>query len=155
MYTDRVVNPIQPVFLKNSTEFRKQSETFHDVFYRTMNRSNSRPPKMELTGILVPCDEVVESRHYKYKLETDSDDYLLSMTENLIAVAKKAEWEKVTVKGTLNMESGIFEVEKLTIINESQSFKPNFGGLHFDIENYKKAIARLGKLEPIPDYLAS
>lgn len=159
MYTERVVNPIQPSFFKsNSTEFNKQKETFEDIFQRTLNnKSNSRPPKIELTGMLVPCDEVAHGYRFKFKLETESSEYLLRMSDTLVAIAKKVEWEKVSVRGCLNFEDGIFEVEKISLVESSQPFKfmPNVSESYFDIDTYKKLIALRGKIEVAPDYLAS
>lgn len=159
MYIETAINPVQPSFFRsNSTEFNKQKETFHDIFQRTLNsKSSSRPPKIELTGILVPCNEVAGGLRFKFKLETDSNEYLLSMSDALSVIAKKAEWEEVTVKGCLNLESNIFEVEKISLAQGSQPFKitPTVGDSYFDIDTYKKLIALRGKIEPAPDYLAS
>lgn len=60
MYIERAVNPVQASFFRsNSAEFNQKQETFHDIFQRTLNsKSSSRPPKIELTGILVPCNEL-------------------------------------------------------------------------------------------------
>jgi hypothetical protein len=158
MYIERALNPVQPSFFRtNSTEFNKQKETFHDIFQRTLkSKSSSRPSKIELTGILVPCKEIVGGHRFKFKLETESNEYLLSMSDTLSLIAKKAEWEEVTVKGCLSLEGNIFEVEKINIAQHGQPIKitTSVGDSYFDIDTYKKLIALLGIIEPAPDYLA-
>lgn len=159
MYIERALNPVQPLFFRtNSTEFNKQKETFHDIFQHTLkSKSSSRPSKIELTGILVPCNETAGGLRFKFKLETESNEYLLSMSETLSLIAKKAECEEVTVKGCPSLEGNIFEVEKINIAQHGQPFKitTSVGDSYFDIDTYKKLIALLGKIEPAPDYLAS
>ncbi|MGE0634314.1 MAG: hypothetical protein AB7O96_18005 [Pseudobdellovibrionaceae bacterium] len=159
MNIERTINPVQASFFRsNSTEFNKQKETFHDIFQRTLNsKSSSSPPKIELTGILVPCNEVVAELRFKFKLETDTKEYLLSMSDALSLIAKKAEWDEVTVKGCLSPEGNIFEVEKIFLVQDSQPLKitTSVGDSYFDIDTYKKLIAMRGKIELTPDYLAS
>lgn len=79
------------------------------------------------------------------------------MSDGLSAIAKKAEWEEVTVRGCLSLERNIFEVEKISLAQNSQSFKitTSVGDSYLDIDTYKKLIALRGKIEPAPDYLAS
>lgn len=133
-------------------------ETFSEIFHYTLNnRSNSRPPKIELRGVLVPCDEILYGRHFAYKLETDSDEYLLMMAEPLISVARKAEWEEVYVKGVIDFEQNTFEVEKISLARLSEPFVSGVGWpvSSFDESLYKKMIEQHGTLEPAADYLAS
>lgn len=159
MYIERTITPAQATFFgNNSTEFNRQKETFHDIFQRALNsKSNSRPPKIELTGFLVPCNKITEGLRFKFKLETDSNEYLLSMSDALSVLAKKAEWEEVTVKGCLSPESRVFEVERISLAKDSQPFKitSTLGDSYFDIDTYKKLIALRGKIEPAPEDMAS
>jgi hypothetical protein len=121
------------------------------------NKSGPRPPKIELTGVLVPCNKVVHERQLKFKLDTDSGEYFLSMSDDFSLVAKKIQWEDVTVKGMLNPEGRLFEVEKISLARPSELFKPNNGPLEpfFEIDHYKRIIAQRGKLDLSPDYVAS
>lgn len=81
----------------------------------------------------------------------------MSLSDALSVVAKKVEWEEVTVKAWLSLESNVFEVEKISLGQGCEPFKitPTVGDSCFDIDTYKKLIALRGKLEPTPDYLAS
>ena len=81
MYIQNSNNPVSHAFFRSdSTQFNQNRETFHDIFRRTLNnKSGSRPPKIELTGILVPCGKVVQGYKCKFKLETDSKEYFLCM----------------------------------------------------------------------------
>jgi hypothetical protein len=60
MHIEQSIKPISPIILKNDTEnlnwkFNRQKETFRDIFQRSLNhKSGSRPPKIELTGMLIP-----------------------------------------------------------------------------------------------------
>ena len=56
MYIQNSISPVQSLTLRsNGADLNQHKETFHDIFQRTLNnKSNSRPPKIELTGILVP-----------------------------------------------------------------------------------------------------
>lgn len=119
MHVEKVnnrVNPVSPLFLKSdSAQLDQHKEAFREIFLQTLNsRSNSRPPKIELRGVLVPCSETSHGRHFDYKLVTDSDEYLLGMNDILIAVARKAEWEEVNVKGSVNFDEDTVEVEKIS-----------------------------------------
>lgn len=117
MYIERVVSPVQASFFKSSfNEFNKKKETFHEMFQHTLNsNSNARSPKIELTGVLVPCNKVAGGLRFKFKLETNSNEYFLRMSDVLDMIASKAEWETVTVTGSLALEGNIFEVEKMKL----------------------------------------
>lgn len=58
MYVEKVnsrMNPVSPLFLRSdSTQLDQHKEAFREVFQQTLNnRSNSRPSKIELRGVLV------------------------------------------------------------------------------------------------------
>lgn len=124
---------------------------------KTLNiNSHSRRPKSELTGLLVPTYTLFQNRIFKYKLITESKEYLLSMESDLAHAANSAVWEKVTVRGYLDYDTDIFNVEKLTV-KAPKNINPipsNLKGL-MEIDFYKKIINQYGKLEPSIDYLAS
>lgn len=162
MYIEKVksrVNPVSTSFLRSdSMQLDQSKEEFREIFQQTLNnRSNFRPPKIELRGVLVPCSETSHGRHFAYKLETDSDEYLLSMNDILVAVARKAEWEEVNVKGSMNFEENTFEVEKMSLARLREPFGSGAGlqDSCFDEYWYKEMIAQQGVLEPAPDYLVS
>lgn len=159
MQIQNSINPVSPAFLRSdSTQFSQNKETFHDIFQRTLNnKSSSRPPKIELTGILVPCNKIVQGYQCKFKLETDSKEYFLSMSDALTLVAKKIEWEEVTVKGTLDPDDSLFEVEKISLVQRSEPFRLTLGPIdsYFDLDQYQRTIAQRGKLDLAPEYLAS
>lgn len=153
------IDPIeQTQFKSNTTRFNQNGETFHDIFQRYLNNSHhSRSPKIEVTGVLVPFDKVVSGRIYKFKLDSDSKEYTLSMTKNLEAIAKKIEWEEVTVKGIFEPHTNVLKVEKMSVSQASDPIKTALPSddPYFDAEFYQKTISLRGKLEPEPDYLAS
>lgn len=137
---------------------QQNHETFYDVFQRSLNnKANSRPPKIELTGLLIPCHKSSEGYLYRYKLETDSREYFLSMSHSLAEIAKKVEWEEVTVKGYLDLEANVLETEKISLsaVNDSNRFMQFIRDPYFEIESFKTAIKKCGKLEPELDDLAS
>lgn len=156
MYIERSISPVQQSNL--TTDFRQYGETFYDVFQHALNsKSNSRPPKIELTGMLIPCNKMSQGQFYSYKLETDSKEYFLSMNKTLSEIAKKIEWEEVTVKGYLDLETNVFEAEKISLskINDSSRLLGLLRDPYYEIESYKKIIEKRGKLEPAMDELAS
>lgn len=159
MYIQNSINPVSPAFLRNdSAQFNQKRETFYDIFQRTLNnKSSSRPPKIELTGILVPCGEVVQGYQCKFKLETDSNEYFLIMGDPIALVAKRIEWEEVSVRGILDPDDGLFEVEKISLAQRSEPFRLMAGPLEpcFELEHYKRTIVQRGKLDLAPEYLAS
>lgn len=132
--------------------------TFHDLFKCALNtKSGSRPPKIELKGVLLPNNKKDLSGIYKFKLESNSKEYLLLMNEALTEIARRLTWEEVTAKGYLDLETNVFEVEK---INRSRINDPAkaFGFWmepYFEIESYKRAIQRSGKIEPALEELVS
>lgn len=141
-----------------TTNFNQYREMVYDIYQRTLNnKSNSRPPKIELTGILIPVNKISCGSFYRFKLETDSKEYLLSMSDTLVEIAKKIVWEEVTVKGFLDLETNVFEVEKInrSKINDPTRFVDFFRDTYLDIEKYKKTIEQLGKIELAFDELAS
>lgn len=163
MYIEQSIKPISPVTLRNDlanlkNQFNHQKETFHDIFQRTLNhKSGSRPPKIELTGILIPLQRPATLNQCNYKIETDQNEYFLRMSDAVSLIAKKLEWEEVTVKGYLDPDEGIFEVEKISISNRNEPYRLSLGpaDLYVELDQYKKSIARKGVLDVAPDYLAS
>lgn len=154
------ISPVQSTFLRsNTTHFNQNGETFRDVFQRQLNsKSNSRPPKIEVTGILIPFHKVIGGRLHKYKLETDATDYTLSMSEKIERIARKIELEEVTVKGLLDLDTNILEVEKISVTQLTEPIAPSIASEDFSFvggDDYERAIARRGKLEPSFDNLAS
>lgn len=79
------------------------------------------------------------------------------MTNSKLAqAAKNAAWEEVTVKGQLDLESNVFEVEKLTLNQTEEPIQvPISFKEPFDIDIYERIINQRGKLEPALEYLAS
>ncbi len=159
MQIQNSIHPVSPAFLQSdSTQFNQKGEMFHDIFQHTLNnKSDSRPLKIELTGILVPCQKVVQGYHCNFKLETDSEEYFLRMSDEVSMFAKKIEWEEIRVKGFVAPDNGLFEVEKIKLAQRSVPFKMTTGPLEsdFEFDQYKRTIARRGKLDLAPDYLAS
>lgn len=159
MQIENSIKPISPVFLhSDSTQLSQYRETFHDILQRTLkNVSGSRPPKIELTGVLVPCSEVVQGFQCKYRLETDTSEYFLSMSDNLSIIAKKLEWDEVTVKGFLDTNDNLLEVEKINLVQKNESVVLNTSPAepYFEFDQYERTIAQRGKLDLAPEYLAS
>lgn len=163
MYIEKPIKPISLVTLRSDTanlnrQFNQQKETFRDVFQRTLNyKSGSRPPKIQLTGILIPLQRPASLNQCNYKIETDQNEYLLRMSDAVSLIAKKLEWEEVTIKGYLDPEEGIFEVEKISISNRNEPYRLSLGpaDLYFELDQYRKSIARKGVVDVAPDYLAS
>jgi hypothetical protein len=159
MYIEKSINPVSSAFLRsNTTQFNHSKETFEDIFQRTLNnKSGSRPPKIELTGVLTPCRKMIQGYHCKFRLETDSNEYFLSMSDALAAIARKIEWEEVTVRGYLDPDDGLFEVEKISLSQKTEPFRLTTGPIdsYFELDQYKRTIAQRGKLDLSLDYLAS
>lgn len=88
--------------------------TFQKILQWSLNsKSNSRPPKIEVTGILTPVSKVLGAHGCKFRLAGGSKVYLLRLNQTLEELAKSMEWEEVTVRGYLNMDSNILEVERI------------------------------------------
>ena len=155
----KVDNFIKPITFSTSElpQFNQKRETFYDLLQQMLKTtSGMRPPKVELTGLLVPCDLMVKGRNCKFKLETDSEEFFLFINEPLASIARKLEWDPVTVKGYLDVEDQI-EVEKIYFAEKVEQNKPLHGFLDsfFDFDQYSQLIARNGKLDIAPEYLAS
>ena len=125
MYIEKSTDPVSKFNLRSDTvQLNHLRETFEDIFQHTLNNiSGSRPPKIELTGILAPCNKVIRGYHCRFRLETDSGEYFLSMSDELVSVGKKIEWEEVTVRGYLDPDDGLFEVEKIRICQRSEPLR--------------------------------
>lgn len=159
MQTNSNVNNFSKVFSKNDlNEFNQAKETFHDIFQRTLKKiSGSRPPKIELTGVLVPCNQSPKGYDCKFKLETDSKDYYLSMNDVLVAISKKMLWEEVIVKGFLDSDKNIIEVEKISLLQRADAIVHNHVSTepYFELDQLRRTIAQRGKLDLDPEYLVS
>ena len=128
------------------------------MFQRILNnKSNSRPPKLEVTGILVPCKKLIGGYWCRFKLVTDSIEYFLRIRGGLVQAAKTAAWEEVTVKGYLDLESDLFDVERIVLVEKdfSQGMSTTVGDRGADLSLFKKAINQFGWIEPAIDGLAS
>ncbi|MBL7671377.1 MAG: hypothetical protein JNM39_12910 [Bdellovibrionaceae bacterium] len=150
--------PVLPAFLRSGAiQFSQNRDMFHDIFQRTLNsKSASRPPKIELTGFLVSCNKIVQGYQCYFKLETDSNEFFLSMSDAMTQVAKMIKWEEVTVKGFLDPDNGLFEVEKIRLAQRSEPFLLTVGSMdsYFDLDQFKRTIIQRGKLDLAPEYLA-
>lgn len=132
-------------------------ETFREIFDRATNfQSGRRPIKIELEGILVPCIKSINEKRFRHKLESTSREYFLSMNETLKSLAKKIEWEEVIVKGHLNPNADIVEVENICRSKKNQPPRPLMSAQssYFDMERLKRNIERDGSLELASDCLA-
>jgi hypothetical protein len=133
-------------------------ETFHQILERSLNdKFNSRPPKMEISGVLTPVHASVGESGHQFKIVTKSSEYNLKLNSDLLQIAKRILWEEVNAKGVLDVESKIFTVERLSL-----KYKPDemgvsakIGDINFDLDFYSKTISRLGRLEPEPGYFAT
>lgn len=152
MYIEKISQPATTYMRSKSP----QRESFQDILNRALKEnSTSRPPKIELSGLLVPFSKEVDGHFCSYKLETKTKDVFLALPEALVQIAKRLEWEEVTVKGYLDLNSNLFEVEKLTP-NPIEDFAAlSTGDIGQDLDRYIRTIDRRGKLEPALDYLAS
>lgn len=159
MYIQNSITPVLSAFLRSdSTQFNQNKQTFQDIFqHRMSKKSGSRPPKIELTGILVPCTKIVQGYKCKFKLETDSKEYFLSLCDAIASVAKKIEWEEVRVKGFLDPNDELFEVEKISLAHRTEPFRLTTAPIesYFELDQLKRTIAQRGKLDLAPEYLAS
>ena len=158
MYVERTVSPVESIsFKSNLSKDARFSESFHDIFHRSLNsKSNSRPPKLELTGLLMPCYQELHGRTFRFKLGTESNEYLLSMNTKLAQVAKNVAWEEVTVRGHLDLESNVFDVEKLALTQTEEPVQiPTNFKEPSEIDVYERIINQRGKLEPAVEYLVS
>ena len=158
MFVDNIIKPVEFTHAAGMNKNHQSSESFQDILKRKLNsKSKFRPPKIELTGVLIPCHQECGGQTFRFKLGTQTNEYLLSIKHNLFELAKKASWDEITVKGILDDESNVFEVEKM-ILNQSveEELVPvGFREPVFDVDAYVRMIGQRGKLEPALDYLAS
>ncbi len=158
MFVEQTIHSTKSASLTNNPgKSASTSNSFHDIFHHALNNiSNSRPPKLELTGLLIPCFRELAGKILRFKLATKYSEYLLSMSPILAKAAKNAEWEEVTVKGHLDLDSNVLHVEKLILTETEEAIQvPSTLKDPFDIDTYQRIINQQGKLEPAPDYLAS
>ena len=159
MRVDNLNNTFDTRMLSVSARVRQKFlESFQDILKWNLNsKSNPRSSRLELTGILIPCFQEYKGRIFRFKLGTQTEEYLLSMSIQLYQVARKASWDEVLVRGYLNLVDKTFEVEKIII---SQSDDPAYSSTpfrenSFDVDDYAKLIQQKGKIEPSMDDLAS
>jgi hypothetical protein len=134
------------------------TETFHQLLERSLNNKfSSRPPKVEISGVLAPTYAAMNGKVFRFKIVTDATEYYLHLNSELSLVAKKMEWEDVTAKGTLDLETNVFTAERLTLKHSPDDLQTGYkpSDSNFDLDFYNKTIAQIGRLEPEPSYLAS
>lgn len=137
------------------TESLNKNHTFSELFYRALHaKSNSCPPKFEMTGTLVPNSEKTD-HSYKFRLETSSSDYLLKMNKHLERTAEKMKWSDVIVKGYIASYE-IIEVEQIIPITKStQTRFAQFYKEPFDeLDTIRHTIDHDGKIEPAIEEIA-
>lgn len=136
---------------------QRTGQTFSDILKHMLNNtSNSRPPKMELTGMLIPQRKWINGQCCRFKLATDSKEYFLRLSDALTPAAKKAAWEEVTIKGYFNIETNVVDVEKITLTQSAERYAvPIIFDRSSDLSFFDRAINQIGWIEPAPDYLAS
>jgi hypothetical protein len=159
MYIAQSIKPVSPAFFRNdSAQFSQNKDAFHDIFQRKLtDKSGVRPPKVHLTGVLIALGKSAIKPDCKFKLETDQSNYILRMSDEILAIANRLEWEEVTVKGHMNSDEDIFNVEKISLSNTDESYEIFLGptDLYLELDQYKKTIARKGLIDTAPEYMAS
>ena len=158
MLVDNVIKPVEFIQATGMDKNHQSSDSFQDILKRKLkSNSNFQPPKVELTGVLIPCRQEYGGQTFRFKLGTQSNEYLLSIKHNLFELAKKASWDEITVKGVLDDEGNILEVEKMILKQsvEEELVPVGFREPVFDVDAYVRMIGQRGKLEPALDYLAS
>lgn len=141
----------------NLTEHKQKAVSFHDLFQRSLNsKFNSRPPKMQLSGTLFPCKQKVFGQLLKFKLITKSNEYFLDIKDGFLLLAESMVFEEVRVLGSLDLDSQIFSVEKIVLVEKEDSLQmPSNLKESVDIDFYKRLIHQRGKLEPEVEFQAS
>lgn len=132
---------------------KSQAMSFHEILRLSVNnKSNSRPPRIEVTGILLPVVRGRRNSLCKFKLESESAEYYLTMDPTLEVIAKKFAWEEVTVMGYLDRVLGVLEVEKISARGPTDSVRWPSVPADSEMDFYERTIATRGKLEPAPGY---
>jgi hypothetical protein len=159
MNIDQTVKPLSPLFLRSQlTQENQYKETFHEVFQRALiKNSSSRPPKVELRGVLVPLPRLTDQPGIRFKLETNQNEYPLRMTGATLAMANKLEWEEVVVKGYLDPDEFTFAMEKISLVNRDEPYRLPLGpnDLYLELDCFRKSVSQRGVVEVEPDFLAS
>jgi hypothetical protein len=142
------------------TEFKnkKPKETFHQILERSLNNNfNSRPQKLEISGLLTPIHANANGRIFKFKLITDSEEYILNLNGDLYLIAKKVEWEEVTAKGIFIGKTKIFTVEHLILKDSPPDLQisSKISDFNCDLNFYIKTISKFGRLETELESLVS
>lgn len=140
------------------TENVRENESFQQILERSLNNKfNSRPPKIEISGTLTPVHTMARGKTYRFKIVSDSAEYLLNLNAELTEAAKKYEWEDVTAKGYLDINGKILTVERLCLnrIPDDLQLNTRIKDSYYDLDFYRKTISQFGYLEPEPGYLAS
>jgi hypothetical protein len=147
------------MYLNSSTQPSLQNtDAFQSILQRELNhKPSSRPPKIELTGLLLPHQSASQEGQPMYKLETKDDEYPLRMNTAVAMIAKKLEWEEVKVKGFLEIDEGIFDVEKISLLIRDETDRVSLVpvDLYFDFDHFRKMIAQYGVVTLAPDGIAS
>lgn len=158
MFVDNIIKPVELTHAAGMNNSHQSSESFQDILKRKLNsKSKNRPPKIELTGVLIPCHQECGGQTFRFKLGTQTNEYLLSIKHNLVDLATKASWEEITVRGVLDDERNIFEGEKMILkqSTEDDLVPVEFREPVFDADTYVRMIGQRGKLEPALDSVAS
>jgi len=125
--------------------------SFKEIFRRELSgTSGHRPAKVELTGVLIPVAR--RPGPTSFHLETSDCDIDLAIPDWLLGTAQRLSWGEVSVKGVLDTKMSILVVERIRAVHRKGEEVPES---LWDFENFKRAIAQCGKLEPALDFLAS
>lgn len=84
------------------------------------NTAGSRPPKIEVTGVLVPCNELVSGYRCRFKIQSKFTEYFLRLSPPLAFLARRFEGEEVTIRGALNSD-GLLHAEKIKLAPSTRS----------------------------------
>jgi hypothetical protein len=81
----------------------------------------------------------------RFKLETLDEDIFLWIPDAVRSTAGMLLWEEVVVRGTFNFESGLFEVERIFLVEMEEAEKIPADR---EIEMISREVAQRGALEP-------
>ncbi len=71
----------------------------------------------------MPCHKIFHGHRYRFQLETEAQCFCLSMNSALTSLAQNVEGRSVCIKGYLDLEHKIFEVEKIGLIEKDRFFE--------------------------------
>lgn len=150
MQQEYIANSCESKAFKNKVKRLKayQNHKPQEKSYKKINNSYRCLRNITLMGILVPCNEIINSELVcKFKLLNNEKELRLIFNEDIEDFAEKLVWEKVKVEGRFFTGTELVIVKSICLESSADALDLDSELSNCELEKLKEVIRKYGKIE--------